>query len=102
MGISPSDEFLADLERLLLDQGVAPDQARAAAVAVGVEWGGQSVYIRLRGPYLARAVAAAYDGANVGELATRFRISRAQVYKLLSKANEADRPQLEQARLPGT
>ena len=71
-------------------------------MAVGVEWGGQSVYIRLRGPYLARAVAAAYDGANVGELATRFRISRAQVYKLLNKANEADRPQLEQARLPGT
>ena len=77
MTTSPSDEFLADLEQVLKDQGVEPDKARAAAVAIGVQWGGQSVYIRLRGLYLARAIAAAFDGSNAGELATRFRVSQA-------------------------
>ena len=61
MTTSPSDEFLADLEQVLKDQGVEPDKARAAAVAIGVQWGGQSVYIRLRGLYLARAIAARAD-----------------------------------------
>lgn len=105
MTTSPSDEFLADLEQVLKDQGVEPDKARAAAVAIGVQWAGQSVYIRLRGLYLARAIAAAFDGSNAGELATRFRVSRAQVYKLLARVRGADKPaapQLEQARLPGT
>lgn len=99
-----SDEFLADLERELTAQGVAPDKARAAAVSVGMRWGGQSVYIRLRGLYLARAVAAAFDGSNANELATRFRVSRAQVYKLLAKARGGDTQstRTEQARLPGT
>ncbi len=100
---SPSDEFLADLELVLREQGVEPDKARAAAVSVGVRWGGQSVYIRLRGRYLARAIDAAFNGNNAGELATRFRVSRAQVYKLLAKAREdAAAATPEQGRLPGT
>lgn len=105
MKTSPSDEFLADLEQKLVDAGIPAEAAKAAAVAVGVQWGGQSVYIRLRGPYLASAVAAAFNGSNANELATRFRVSRAQVYKLVAKARDAatsSTPQLEQARLPGT
>lgn len=106
MRTSPSDEFLADLEQLLVESGIPADAAQSAAVAVGVRWGGQSVYIRLRGPYLACAVASAFTGNNANELSTRFRISRAQVYKLVAKARScahaADSPQAEQARLPGT
>lgn len=102
MRISESDEFLADLEKELINQGVEPAKARSAATAIGLRWGGQSVYIRLRGHYLTIAVANAFDGTNANALATRFRVSRSQIYKLLDQTRKNDREnRLEQARLPG-
>ena len=76
---SDGQQFLESVEAAMRSRGIATEVARAVLIDVSLEWGGQQVYILLRSPYIAHAVMADFNGSNAGELATKDRISRAQV-----------------------
>ena len=99
---SDGQQFLESVEAAMRSRGIATEVARAVLIDVSLEWGGQQVYILLRSPYIAHAVMADFTGSNAGELATKYRISRAQVYRLIDQARAAERGErAEQIRLPG-
>lgn len=88
-------EVLADMrqhtERVLGEAGVAAEQARAAAHQVAEfmrgHWGGQLVYIAKGRSFETRKrwqeIWDAFDGRNHAELARRFDLGLAQIYKVI-------------------
>ena len=92
------ESFFDSLESTLKRYDVGPQKTLSILAEVWRDWGGQQVYISLRGDILRRAVMANFDGTNAGEVASRFRLSRAQVYKIVKQARKA-RPKQEQASL---
>ncbi len=99
---SDGQKFLECIEIAMRSRGIAAEVAWAVLIDALLEWGGQQVYIPLRSPYIAHAVMADFNGSNAGELATKYRISRAQVYRLIDQARAAKRGErAEQIRLPG-
>ncbi|MDD4701344.1 MAG: Mor transcription activator family protein [Desulfovibrio sp.] len=102
---SDGQKFLECIENAMRSRGITAEVALTVLIDALLEWGGQQVYIPLRSPYIAQAVVSDFDGSNAGKLATQYRISRAQVYRLIEQARAAKRgeraEQAKQARLPG-
>ena len=87
------------------DAGTVAAMAEEAAVSLAYDllfdWGGQQVYIPLRGKMVKEAVLHEWDGTNAAELSRKYRVSRGTMYKYLADAREDKKEQLQQARLPG-
>lgn len=108
MNFTPDDadkdypEVLSDMadhtEKLLLDQGIAPEIAKRVARDLSefmrVHWGGQRVYIAKGRAFQTRKlwqeVWEAFDGRNHSQLGRRFGLNVAQIYKIIEVMRRAE------------
>jgi Mor family transcriptional regulator len=94
------DKGAADPESVA---AVAENAASALALDLLYDWGGQQVYLPLRGTLVKEAVLREFNGNNASALARKYRIAHGTVYKWIEtlRADHREQELLQQARLPG-
>ena len=86
------DTLLSCLNDVLMEQlensGAKEQAANLSSnvvAAVALHFGGQQVYFPLRSKYIEQLIKRDFTGDNIKELIRKYRVSRAQIYKILGK-----------------